>query len=81
MSKGPIQHAGPITVSEELAGGLQINEVYFVQVEAFEWTDNQRDKTLSNHWRVGRCVSSKGLRSTPNPSPNQYDMYHSYTDP
>lgn len=52
MSKGPIQYVGPTSVREELAGGLQINQVYLVQVEA--WTETHRNKTLSNHWRLGK---------------------------
>lgn len=52
--KGPIQYRGPHSVEELLKGGLEKDQLYYIQVEA--WADSQMKKKFSHKWQIGMQI-------------------------
>ena len=51
LSKGPIQHLGQRRVEEEIMGGLERDQLYYIQVEAEVLKPRER---LSKKWTIGK---------------------------
>ena len=58
LSKGPVAYTGSSVVTDELINstGVELNHVYYVQVEAYEWVDSEADKILSNVLKIGKLL-------------------------